>query len=59
MGLVMLDIFSKYAQCIPIESKETPDVLAGIMEGINKFCHKPKIIYSDQEKALDSKLFEE
>ena len=59
IGLVLLDIFSKYAQCIPIESKETPDVLAGIMEGINKMGHKPKIIYSDQEKALDSKLFEE
>ena len=59
IGLVMLDIFSKYALVIPIESKETPDVIAGIMEGINKMGHIPKIIYADQEKALDSKLFEQ
>ena len=57
--LIMIDIFSKYVVAVEIESKETPDVIAGVMEGINKFGHIPKIIYADQEKALDSKLFEE
>ena len=57
--LVMLDIFSKYAVGVIIQSKETPDVIAGIMEGIHKMGHIPKIIYADQEKALDSKLFEQ
>jgi len=55
----MIDIFSKFTVIIPIQSKETPDVIAGIMEGINKMGHIPKIIYADQEKALDSKLFEQ
>ena len=47
IGLVMIDIFSKYAAVIPIASKETPDVLAGMMEGFQKMGSKPKCIYSD------------
>ena len=59
IGLVILDIFTKYAVVIPIESKETPDVIAGVMEGINKMGHKPNIIYSDNEGALKSNLFDD
>ena len=59
IGLVMIDIFSKYAVCIPIASKETPDVLAGMMEGFQKMGGKPKFIYSDNEGALGSNLFDE
>ena len=36
IGLVLIDIFSKYAAVIPIRSKEPPDVLAGIMEGLQE-----------------------
>ena len=59
IGLVMIDISSKYAVCIPIASKETPDVLAGMMEGFQKMGGKPKFIYSDNEGALGSNLFDE
>ena len=59
IGLVMIDIFSKYAVCIPIASKETPDVLAGMMEGFQKMGGNPKFIYSDNEGALGSNLFAE
>ena len=59
IGLVMIDIFSKYASVIPIASKETPDVLAGMMEGFQKMGGKPKSIYSDNEGALGSSLFDE
>ena len=59
IGLVMIDIFSKYAVCIPVASKETPDVLAGMMEGFQKMGGKPKFIYSDNEGALGSNLFAE
>jgi hypothetical protein len=55
----MIDIFSKYAIVIPIASKETPDVLAGMMEGFQKMGGKPKFIYSDNEGALGSNLFDE
>ena len=55
IGLVLIDIFSKYATVIPIESKEAPDVLAGIMEGLQKMGNKPKMFYSDEEGSLYSK----
>ena len=35
VGLVMIDIFSKFTVVVPIKSKQPPDLLAGIMEGIN------------------------
>jgi hypothetical protein len=55
----MIDIFSKYAVVIPRASKETPDVIAGMMEGFQKMGGKPKCIYSDNEGALGSSLFDE
>ena len=55
--LVMIDIFSKYATAIPIASKTPPDVIAGIMEGLVKMGGKSKMIYSDNEGALNSNLF--
>ena len=54
IGLILIDIFSKYATVIPIASKQPPDVLAGIMEGIKKMGGKPKMIYSDEEGSLFS-----
>ena len=54
IGLILTDIFSKYATVIPIASKQPPDVLAGIMEGIKKMGGKPKMIYSDEEGSLFS-----
>ena len=55
IGLVLIDIFSKYATVIPIKSKEPPDMLAGIMEGLQKMGDKPKMLYSDEEGSLYSK----
>ena len=55
----MIDIFTKYATCIPLASKETADVIAGVMEGFVKMDHKPKMIYCDGEGALRSNLFKE
>ena len=55
IGLVLIDIFSKYATVIPIKSKEPPDVLAGILEGLQKMGDKPKMFYSDEEGSLYSK----
>ena len=54
IGLILVDICSKYATVIPIASKQPPDVLAGIMEGIKKMGGKPKMIYSDEEGSLFS-----
>ena len=59
IGLTMIDIFSKYATCIPIKSKQVPDVAAGILEGFVKMRGKPKMIYSDNEGSFGSNLMQE
>ena len=55
IGMVLIDIFSKFATVIPIKSKEPPDVLAGIMEGLQNMGKKPKMFYSDEEGSSYSK----
>ena len=52
---MLTDVFSKYATVRPIKSKDPPDVLAGIMEGLQKKGDKPKMFYSDEEESLYSK----
>ena len=54
IGMVLIDIFSKYATVIPIKSKEAPDIIAGIMEGIQKMGGKPKMFYADEEPSFYS-----
>ena len=52
IGMVMIDIFSKYAVVLPINARLSPDVLAGILEGIQKMGENPKIIFTDEEGSL-------
>ena len=56
VGLVLIDIFTKYAVVIPIKSKQPDDILAGLMEGMNKMGKKPKMIYSDEESSLKTEM---
>ena len=39
---------------IPIKSKKPPDVLAGLMEGLQRIRKRPKLLYTDEEGRLDS-----
>ena len=57
IALVMIDAFDRYATAVPIKSKQPPDVLAGLMEGINNMHGKPRVIYSDNEGSFSSKIF--
>ena len=50
----MIDVLSKYAVVVPIKSKTPPDVMAGTMEGLQKMRAKPKVIYTDDERAIAS-----
>ena len=58
-GLVLIDIFTKYAVVIPIKSKTPPDVLGGTMEALQKMGKKPKMVYSDEEGSLMSSEIQE
>ena len=56
VGMVLIDIFTKYCVVVPVKSKQPADVLAGMMEGIKKHGRKPKLIYSDEEGSLNSEV---
>ena len=58
-ALIIIDTFSKYATVIPMKGKTPLDIITGIMEGFVKMGGKPKILYSDNEGAFNSKLFRE
>ena len=47
-GLLMIDIFTKFINIIPIKTKTIPEVLEGIKTIISKMG-KPESIYSDNE----------
>ena len=59
VGMVLIDIFTRYSTVIPIKSKQPPDILAGVMEGMQKMKGKPEIIYSDEEGSLYNKTVED
>ena len=59
VGMVVIDIFTRYSTAIPIKSKQPPDILAGVMEGLQKMKRKPEGIYSDEEGSLYNKTVED
>ena len=54
LGLLMVDIFSKYISIIPLKTKQIHDVAIGIETAIQKMGGKPETIYSDNEGAFVS-----
>ena len=55
IGIIMIDIFTKYITVVPLPSKSEGDVLDGIEEAIHNMGHKPKVVYSDDEGSLNGK----
>ena len=58
VGMILIDIFTKYMIVVPIKSKSEGDVAAGLIEGLNKMGEKPEIIYTDDEAALSSQAMQ-
>ena len=56
-GLVCIDVLSKFAVVVPIKRKVTNSVIKGTKTTIEKMGKKPKIAYSDDEKAIASAEF--
>jgi len=53
-GLLLVDIFSKYTQVIPIHGKSTDEIFDALIEGIKLMKGKPEVIYSDNEPCFSS-----
>ena len=56
---MLIDVFTKYAVVVPIKSKEPPDFLAGLMQGLNQMDKYPRLLYSDDEGSLNSQVVNE
>ena len=54
VGMIMIDIFSKYMWVVAIKSKSEGDVAAGLLECFHKIGKKPEILYTDDEGSLSS-----
>ena len=59
VGAIMIDAFSKYMVVIPIKSKSEGDVASALIEGFNKMGGTPKLLYTDDEGALNTKSIQD
>jgi hypothetical protein len=53
-GMIMIDVFTKYLEIIPLDAKNVDQISLGLIEGIHKRGHKPEEICTDDETALSS-----
>ena len=59
VGLLMIDIFTKYMVVVPIKSKGEGDIAAGMIEALNKMKGKPELLYTDDETALNTQAIQD
>ena len=57
--LTCIDVLSKYAVAIPLESKDAQTIIDTMPEVIRRMGGKSNIIFSDDEGALRGELFKE
>ena len=57
-GLLIIDIFTKYCQVIPIYSKTPDEILKAFKLGFQKMGNKPKCLYTDNEGSFVSNIFQ-
>ena len=57
-GFVAVDGFSKMASVIPIENKQTDEIIRALKHIFEKLGGKPKQLYSDEEGAFNSAKYQ-
>jgi hypothetical protein len=58
-ALIIVDIFTKFTQVVPLKSKKDPDVIEGMKQCLKLMRHPPKSMYMDSEGAFVSKEMKE
>jgi hypothetical protein len=58
-GLLIVDIFTKYVNVVPLFDNQGPNVVAALQRGIQNMGGKPKTIYCDGEGAFVGKDIQE
>ena len=58
IGLLIIDIFSKYMTVVPLKTKQPKDVLEGLEEGFKNIGGLPETANTDDEGALNSTIIQ-
>ena len=58
VGMLMIDIFDKFMHVVAIKGKQEEDLASGMTECLNKMGKKPKIIYTDDEGAMNKEAIQ-
>ena len=58
IGLLMVDIFSKFVSIIPMKANNAPSILEAMKEAIIKMGGKPQTLYTDDEGGLNTPLIQ-
>jgi hypothetical protein len=59
IGILIIDIFSKYMTVIPLKTKQPDDILQAIKDGIDNMGGKPLVFYTDEEGSFNSKIIKQ
>ena len=54
----MIDIFDKFMHVVAIQGKKEADLASGMIECLNKMGKKPKMIYTDDEGAMNKEAIQ-
>ena len=54
-GLLLIDIFTKFATVVPVKSKQADDILEAIKDGFKNMGKRPEMLYTDDEGSFHSK----
>ena len=58
-GLLLVDIFSKYTQVVPVHGKTTDKILDALTTGMKLMGGYPEVVYSDNEACFSSTKIKE
>ena len=53
VGMIMIDVFDKFMHVVAIQGKKEEDLASGMIECLHNMDKKPKIIYNDDEGAMN------
>ena len=59
VGVLMIDIFDKFMHVVAIKGKKEEDLASGMIECLHKMGKKPKIIFTDDEAAMNKEAIQE
>ena len=58
VGMLMIDIFDKFMHVVAIQGKKEEDLASGMIECLHKMGKKPKIIFTDDEGAMNKEAIQ-